>query len=203
MVAATAAAAPARVRSRPRARGRWLGGPGCLDPHEPRRVPGGHRRATGGARLDGCLPGRPARLRPASWDADQERAARAQVDQKHAGHVGLVTRQATMRGLVDAMFGYRPIDTLAAVPARLLVLVAGCRDRGRRGGSRARARPDRTSWTARAGAGLSAARVVRLPGTGHNLMRYRPGALSAELLALPEPDVPRPARTVALGCAGA
>jgi len=31
---------------------------------------------------------------------------------------------------------------------------------------------------------LPPARVVRLPGTGHNLMRYRPGALAAELLAL-------------------
>ena len=72
-----------------------------------------------------------------SWDADQERAARAQVDQKHAGHVALVTRQATIRGLVDAMFGYRPIETLAAAPVPLLVLVAGRRHRGRRGGTRA------------------------------------------------------------------
>jgi pimeloyl-ACP methyl ester carboxylesterase len=120
---------------------------------------------------------------PASWDADQERAARAQVDQKHAGHVALVTRQASMRGLVDAMFGYRPLDTLAAAPARLLVLIAGA---GTADDETARERELALQdvLDARASAGLSAARVVRLPGTGHNLMRYRPSAVSAELLAL-------------------
>ena len=120
---------------------------------------------------------------PDSWDADQERAARSQVDQKHAGHVGMVTRQATMRGLVEAMFGYRPIDTLAAAPARLLVLIAGA---GTADDEVARERELalRDALDARAAAGLSAARIVRLSGTGHNLMRYRPGPLSAELLAL-------------------
>ena len=120
---------------------------------------------------------------PGSWDADQEWAARSQVDQKHAGHVGLVTRQATLRALVEAMFGYRPVDVLAAAPAPLLVMVAGA---GTADDDMARERELALGdvLEARAAAGLSPARVVRLPGTGHNLMRYRPGALSAELLAL-------------------
>src|SRR3990172_3506857 len=37
---------------------------------------------------------------PGTWDADQERAARAQVDEKHAGHVALVTRSIAVRGMV-------------------------------------------------------------------------------------------------------
>ena len=97
--------------------------------------------------------------------------------------MALVTRQGTMRGLVDAMFGYRPIETLAAAPARLLVLVAGA---GTADDEVARERQLALGdvLDARSAAGLSEARVVRLPGTGHNLMRYRPGALGAELLAL-------------------
>ncbi len=34
---------------------------------------------------------------PHSWDADQELAARAQVVEKHAGHVGLVTKGSVIR----------------------------------------------------------------------------------------------------------
>jgi len=120
---------------------------------------------------------------PRSWDADQERAARAQVDQKHAGHVGQVTRQATMRGLVESMFGYQPLETLAAAPVPMLVLVAGAGtaddDTGR---ERDLALTD--VLDARAAAAMPPTRIVRLPGTGHNLMRYRPAAVSAELLAL-------------------
>ena len=50
---------------------------------------------------------------PATWDADQERAARAAVDEKHAGHVTPVLRAHARRATVDAMFSYRPIDLLA------------------------------------------------------------------------------------------
>ena len=46
---------------------------------------------------------------PATWDADQERAARAAVDEKHAGHVapGRANPRAARR--VEAMFEYRPM----------------------------------------------------------------------------------------------
>jgi pimeloyl-ACP methyl ester carboxylesterase len=37
---------------------------------------------------------------------------------------------------------------------------------------------------ARAAAGLPPTRVVRFPGTGHNLMRYRPDEVAGELLTL-------------------
>lgn len=134
------------------------------------------------ASMDAFLADRRA-FDPASWDADQERAARSQVDQKHAGHVGLVVRQATTRGLVDAMFSYEPIATLSAAPMPLLVFVAGA---GTADDETARERSLALDDVvdARAAAGMPPTRVIRLPGTGHNLMRYRPDELSAELLAL-------------------
>jgi pimeloyl-ACP methyl ester carboxylesterase len=119
---------------------------------------------------------------PASWDADQERAARAQVDQKHAGHVALVTRSAAIRGVVDAMYGYQPMEVAATVPRPLLVLVAesgSADDEAVR--ERRLALDDVLASHARSGA---PARVVRFIGAGHNLMRYRPAEVAAELLAL-------------------
>ncbi len=120
---------------------------------------------------------------PPSWDADQERAARAQVEQKHAGHVALITRQATFRGLVESMFGYRPMEALSATSMPLVIVVAGA---GTADDETARERELALEdvLRARRAAGLPDARVVRLPGTGHNLMRYRPAEVSAELLAL-------------------
>ena len=61
---------------------------------------------------------------PPTWDADQERAARAAVDEKHAGHVASVVRAHALRGSVEAMFAYRPRDALAKVAAPLLIAVA-------------------------------------------------------------------------------
>ncbi len=61
---------------------------------------------------------------PASWDADQETAARAQVVEKHAGHVGLVTKGSVIRRCVAAMYGYRPLEALAEVRCPVTVLVA-------------------------------------------------------------------------------
>lgn len=120
---------------------------------------------------------------PDSWDQDQERASRAQVDQRHAGHVALVARQATLRGVVEGMFGYRPIETLSVARAELLIMVAGA---GTADDELARERDLALDdvLAARMAAQGRGARVVRLPGTGHNLMRYRPAAVSAELLAL-------------------
>ncbi|MET0771574.1 MAG: alpha/beta hydrolase [Candidatus Limnocylindrales bacterium] len=120
---------------------------------------------------------------PVSWDADQERAARSQVDQKHAGHVALVARPATIRGIVDGMYGYDPVETLTAAPVPLGVLVAGA------GTADDEAAHDRAVAldeviAARAAAGLPPTHVVRFPGTGHNLMRYRPDEVARELLAL-------------------
>ena len=199
MVAATRGSAPAGLGRRPRARRRWLGGPGCLDPPEPAasswRPSASHPRCwrpwmpswpTGATSIR--APGTRTRNGP----------RRAQVDQKHAGHVALVTRQATLRGLVEAMFGYRPIDTLAAAPAPLLVLVAGA---GTADDEMARERELALEdvLAARAAAGLPAARVVRLPGTGHNLMRYRPADAERRAAGAAE-STPRAQPDVALGC---
>jgi pimeloyl-ACP methyl ester carboxylesterase len=120
---------------------------------------------------------------PPSWDADQERAARSAVDETHAGHVAPVVRAHAMRGSVEAMFDYRPREALARVTAPLLIAVAesGAADdetiRERR-----IALEDVTR--SRAGAGLPAPEIRRFTGAGHNLMRYRPGELSAALRAL-------------------
>jgi pimeloyl-ACP methyl ester carboxylesterase len=120
---------------------------------------------------------------PATWDADQDRAARSQVDQKHAGHIALVARPATIRGMVAGMLAYEPTETLAAAPVPVTVLVAGA------GTADDEAAHDRAVAldevvAARLAAGMPPTRVVRFPGTGHNLMRYRPDAVAEELSAL-------------------
>ena len=122
---------------------------------------------------------------PATWDADQERAARATVDEKYAGHVVSVTRQHVLKGCVEAMFGYRPDEALGDLEAPLLVAVA---EAGTADDEIARER-----WLAlsdvlrlRSGLGRPPARVVRFPGAGHNLMRYRTHELASELLGLLE-----------------
>lgn len=117
---------------------------------------------------------------PPSWDADQERAARATVDEKHAGHVGPVTRGFAVRASVAEMFGYQPLEVLAGVTQPLLVAVADSAtadDEERR--ERLLALEDVVRR--RRELGLSAPTVERFAGAGHNLMRYRPAELSASL----------------------
>ena len=120
---------------------------------------------------------------PATWDADQERAARATVDEKPAGHVGYVTRPHVLKASVEAMFDYRPLATLAAVDVPLLVAIA---EAGTADDEVARERLLALSdvLARRAQAGAPPTRVVRFPGSGHNLMRYEPDRLSGELLDL-------------------
>ena len=62
---------------------------------------------------------------PASWDADQETAARAQVTERHAGHVGLVTKGSVVRRCVEAMYRYRPREALAAAECPVTLIAAG------------------------------------------------------------------------------
>lgn len=126
---------------------------------------------------------------PATWDADQERAARATVDEKYAGHVVSVTRQHVLKGCVEAMFAYRPEEELRDLEAPLLVAVA---EAGTADDEIARER-----WLAlsdvlqlRSRLGRPPARVVRFPGAGHNLMRYRADELASELLGLLEVSRP-------------
>ncbi len=134
------------------------------------------------ASMDAFLEDR-RRFDPATWDADQERAARSQVEQKHAGHVALVARAATIRGVVDGMFAYQPMETLAAAPVPVTVLVAGAGTADDEA-AHDRAIALREVVEARAAAGMPPTRVVPLPGTGHNLMRYRPDEVAREVVAL-------------------
>lgn len=120
---------------------------------------------------------------PATWDTDQERAARAAVDEKHAGHVASVVRPFALHATVDAMFTYRPRETLAAIAVPLLVAVSesGMAD-DEDAAERLAALDDVTRL--RAAGGLTRTTIRRFPGAGHNLMRYRPAELSAILVEL-------------------
>ena len=131
------------------------------------------------ASMDAYLADRRA-FDPETWDADQETAARAQVIEKHAGHVGLVTRSSVIRRLVEAMYAYQPLVALAEVSCPISVLVADATtadDEDRR--EREMALED--VQRARAAAGLGAIRVRRFPRAGHDLMRYRPAEVVDEL----------------------
>ncbi len=126
---------------------------------------------------------------PATWDADQEQAARAQVDEKHAGHVSLVARPRVLRAVSAGLFAYDPREVLPQVRAPLLAIAAeagGADDDAIRERRLALADVERV----RAAAGCDPARVVRWGGCGHNVMRYRPDALAAELAALAAEGAP-------------
>jgi pimeloyl-ACP methyl ester carboxylesterase len=120
---------------------------------------------------------------PPSWDTDQERAARAAVDEKHAGHVSMVTRTHALRGAIGAMYEYEPIDTLASLPQPLLIVVA---ESGSADDESVRERRIALNDVLRAlaAASLPEPDVRTFSGAGHNVMRYRPDDLSAALLDL-------------------
>jgi pimeloyl-ACP methyl ester carboxylesterase len=117
---------------------------------------------------------------PASWDADQERAARATVVETHAGRVVPATRPHALQGSVRAMFEYDPTATLAGIGAPVVALVAA-------GGAGERARALATASSARASAGRSPIAVASFEHDGHNLMRYRPEAVCTAILSVAGP----------------
>ncbi len=116
---------------------------------------------------------------PATWDADQDQAARATVVETHAGKVVPSTRPHALEASVRAMFRYDPLATLAAVTAP--VVGDGGRGSTRRGHGRRRWPRPRRPGRRPGGAGSSAASFDRV---GHNLMRYRPEAVSAAILSI-------------------
>ncbi|MEP7378557.1 MAG: alpha/beta hydrolase [Chloroflexota bacterium] len=120
---------------------------------------------------------------PPTWDADQERAARAAVDEKHAGHVTSVVRAHALRGSVEALFSYRPRVALAPVAAPVLIAIA---ESGAADDETLRERRLALDDVvrARAAAGMAAPTIRIFKGAGHNLMRYRPDELGAALLEL-------------------
>ncbi len=119
---------------------------------------------------------------PPTWDADQERAARATVVETHAGKVVPATRPHALEACVRAMFDYDPTDTLVQVSAPIVVLRAGGDD----GGIRARALSAVSAL--RTDTGREPIRVETFERNGHNLMRYRPAAVSAAILSIARPS---------------
>jgi pimeloyl-ACP methyl ester carboxylesterase len=128
---------------------------------------------------------------PDTWDADQERAARAAVDEKYAGHVASVVRPHALRGSVEAMFEFRARDVIGALDVPLLVAVA---ETGAADDETVRERRLALADVIRrrSEAGLAAPDVRTFSGTGHNLMRYRPVELSDAIGELLERAHQRP-----------
>ena len=123
------------------------------------------------------LADRPA-FDPASWDADQERAARATVVETHAGRVVPSSRPHVTEACVRAMFGYEPATALAAIAAPVTALVASDDEAGTRSGAIA------SASAARLTAGRDPIRAVSIGRAGHNLMRYRPDEVCAAILSI-------------------
>jgi pimeloyl-ACP methyl ester carboxylesterase len=99
---------------------------------------------------------------PASWDADQERAARAAVVETPAGRLVGATRPHALEACVRSMFDYDPAAVLPQVTAPIVAV--------RRSGS---------APPSDAGVALT---VIDLPAPGHNLLRYRPAEVTAAIL---------------------
>jgi pimeloyl-ACP methyl ester carboxylesterase len=115
---------------------------------------------------------------PASWDADQERAARATVVETHAGKVVPATRPHALEASVRAMFRHDPEATLAAVVAPVVALAAADDE------ERSRARALTNASNARVATGKGAIPLTSFGHDGHNLMRYRPEAVTAAILSV-------------------
>jgi pimeloyl-ACP methyl ester carboxylesterase len=115
---------------------------------------------------------------PGTWDADQERAARAAVVELPAGRVVPASRPHAIAGAVEAMFSYRPTEVLAAVEAPIVALIAADVGDGAKGPALEAAQ------RALAEAGRPAIRVGTFPTDGHNLPRYRPAQVTAAILAV-------------------
>jgi pimeloyl-ACP methyl ester carboxylesterase len=98
---------------------------------------------------------------PATWDDDQDRAARATVVETVAGRVVPATRPHALEASVRAMFEYRPAEVLARVTAPIVALAATSPP------------PD---------LGPVRIDIIRLSAVGHNLMRYRPDEVTAAIL---------------------
>ena len=111
---------------------------------------------------------------PATWDADQERAARAAVVETPAGRLVSATRPHALEACVRTMFGYRP----AAVLGRVTAPVVAVR----------RVTPGDEAALGAVGATVPAVdppgglTIVDVPAPGHNLLRYRPDEVTAAIL---------------------
>ena len=113
---------------------------------------------------------------PASWDADQERAALDGVIETAAGHVVRAVRPFVVEAIVRAMFAHDPAPALAAMDAPVIALVAlGAGD------VEARLAELRRCGEARLAAGRPPIRSSGFPDA-HNLVRYRPAEVTDAIL---------------------
>jgi len=119
-----------------------------------------------------------SRFDPGSWDADQERAARATVVETHAGRVVPATRPHALEACVRAMFTYDPVATLISVGGPVTALIAADDEDGSRASTLA------AVSAAREAAGRGPIESVSFGHDGHNLMRYRPREVAAAILSL-------------------
>jgi len=122
---------------------------------------------------------------PSTWDADEERAARAQVVETAAGRVKLAVHPHALAGSVRALWAYEPVTVLPAVEAPIAALVARDEDELR---TAALAEVAQLRWEA----GLPPIRVASFPTRGHNLARHEPGAVAAAVLAVATGTTMRP-----------
>ena len=102
---------------------------------------------------------------PASWDDDQERAARAAVVETPAGRLVPATRPHALEATVRSMFAYEPGEVLPRVVAPIVVV------RRAPDGGDAAAPPLPTG-----------AEAMEVDAPGHNLLRYRPDEVTAAIL---------------------
>jgi hypothetical protein len=105
---------------------------------------------------------------PATWDADQERAARAAVVETPAGRLVSATRPHATEASVRTMFAYRPNALLPAVTAEIVAV--------------RRITPGDEESTGVGPDVPPGVHVVDVAAPGHNLLRYRPDEVTAAIL---------------------
>jgi pimeloyl-ACP methyl ester carboxylesterase len=110
---------------------------------------------------------------PATWDADQERAARAAVVETPAGRLVPATRPHALEAAVRTMFGYDPTAVLARIVAPIVAI------RRVTPGDETAASPGAPGPLVRPSGGLG---IVEVAAPGHNLLRYRPDDVTAAIL---------------------
>ena len=115
---------------------------------------------------------------PGSWDADQERAARAAVVELPAGRVTSSARRHALTACGETLLAYDPAATLARVSAPIVALLARDDTEGFRNLALVR------TAAAVARAGRPPLRFARFPAEGHDLVRYRPDEVAAAVLEL-------------------
>ena len=111
---------------------------------------------------------------PRTWDADQERAARAAVVETPAGRLVPATRPHALEASVRVMFGYRPETVLGRVVAPIVAIRRVTPGDEAAIGAAGEAVPE---WSTPGGLTIG-----DVPAPGHNLIRYRPDEVTAAIL---------------------